>query len=135
MSNLQQFSFNSQSVRVISINGETWFVAQDVCDVLEVGNVSQALNRLDDDEKNTIILNDGKRGNPNTAIISESGLYSLTLAFPDFYAGGTFHVSKAKLQREGKAYHSRHGEYFYLNAPEDAIALPEAQRALEEVYR
>ena len=80
MNNLQQFSFNSQSVRVISINGETWFVAQDVCDVLEIGNVSQALNRLDDDEKNTIILNDGKRGNPNTAIISESGLYSLTLS-------------------------------------------------------
>ena len=55
-------------------------------------------------------------------------------AFPDFYAGGTFHVIKAKLQREGKAYHSRHGEYFYLNAPEDAIALPEVQRTLEAAY-
>jgi|GEM_PF-5498218 len=54
-------------------------------------------------------------------------------AFPDFYAGGTFHVSKAKLQREGKAYHSRHGEYFYLNAPEEAIALPEVQKALTSV--
>lgn len=79
MSNLQQFVFNKQSVRIVSIDGEPWFVATDVCEILEVGNVSQALNRLDDDEKNTIILNDGKRGNPNTAIISESGLYSLTL--------------------------------------------------------
>lgn len=80
MSNLQQFVFNKQSVRIVSIDGEPWFVATDVCEILEVGNVSQALNRLDDDEKNTIILNDGKRGNPNTAIISESGLYSLTLS-------------------------------------------------------
>ena len=79
MSNLQLFEFNSQSVRVISVNGDPWFVAQDVCEILEVRNVSQALSRLDDDEKDTIILNDGKRGNPNTAIISESGLYALTL--------------------------------------------------------
>ena len=79
MSNLQQFVFNSQSVRVISVNGDPWFVATDICEILEVRNVSQALSRLDDDEKNTIILNDGNRGNPNTAIISESGLYSLTL--------------------------------------------------------
>ncbi len=79
MSNLQQFAFNSQSVRVVSVNDDPWFVATDVCEILEIGNVSQALSRLDEDEKNTIILNDGKRGNPNTAIISESGLYSLTL--------------------------------------------------------
>ena len=79
MSNLQQFAFNSQSVRVVSVDDDPWFVATDVCEILEIGNVSQALSRLDDDEKNTIILNDGKRGNPNTAIISESGLYSLTL--------------------------------------------------------
>lgn len=46
-------------------------------------------------------------------------------AFPDFYAGGIFHVNKAALQKGGKAQHSRHGEYFYLFAPESAIALPE----------
>ena len=54
-------------------------------------------------------------------------------AFPDFYAGGTFHVSKAKLQRDGKAYHSRHGEYCYLNAPVEVIALPEVQKTLTSV--
>ena len=46
-------------------------------------------------------------------------------AFPDFYAGGVFHIQKAALQRDGKSYHSRHGEYFHLFAPETAIALPE----------
>ena len=79
MTSLTQFAFNSQQVRIVSINNEPWFVAQDVCEILEVRNVSQAINRLDDDEKDTIILNEGNRGNPNTAIVSESGIYSLTL--------------------------------------------------------
>ncbi len=48
-----------------------------------------------------------------------------------FYSGGKFAVNKADLQRYGKAYHSRHGEYFCLNAPESAIALPEGKKLLE----
>ena len=61
-------------------NGEPWFVASDVCDALCIGNVSQSLNRLDDDEKNTIILNDGIPGNPSKAVVNEPGLYSLVLS-------------------------------------------------------
>jgi prophage antirepressor-like protein len=53
-------------------------VAKDICDVLEIGNVSQALSRLDNEEKNTIILNEGI-GNPEKSVINESGLYSLIL--------------------------------------------------------
>ena len=30
---------------------EPWFVAKDVCDCLELGNVSQTCSRLDDDER------------------------------------------------------------------------------------
>jgi hypothetical protein len=45
--------------------------------------------------------------------------------FPDFYKGGKFHINKAKLQRDGRAYHSRHGEYFYIDVPDSAIALPD----------
>ena len=53
-------------------------MAKDICDVLEIGNVSQALSRLDNEEKNTIILNEGI-GNPEKSVINESGLYSLIL--------------------------------------------------------
>lgn len=35
--------------------------------------------RLDDDEKNTVISTDGNRGNPNMTIVSEPGLYALVL--------------------------------------------------------
>ena len=61
-------------------DGEPWFVAKDVCEILGVGNSRQALSRLDDDEKNTVILNDGNRGNPNVSIVNEAGFYSLVLS-------------------------------------------------------
>jgi len=67
-------------VRAVERDGEPWFVAADVCRALEIGNPTQALTRLDDDEKsNTLISNEGNRGNPNVAIINEPGLYSLVL--------------------------------------------------------
>lgn len=66
-------------IRTIVIAGNPWFIAKDVCDILDVGNPSQALSRLEDDEKNTIILNEGI-GNPNKTIINESGFYTLVLS-------------------------------------------------------
>ena len=66
------------NVRVVMQENEPWFVAKDVCIPLEIGNVSQALSRLEADERNTIILNEGI-GNPEKATINESGLYSLIL--------------------------------------------------------
>ena len=65
-------------LRVIIRNNEPWFVASDVCDSLEINNPSQALTRLDDDEKD-IILNDTLGGEQKMLIVSESGLYSLVL--------------------------------------------------------
>ena len=70
------YSFRENKVRVVELNGEPWFVAKDVCDVLEINNPSQAISRLDDDEKNTIILNEGI-GNPNKSVVNEYGLYNL----------------------------------------------------------
>jgi prophage antirepressor-like protein len=46
---------------------------------LWISNVSDAVSRLDFDEKNTIVLNEGIRGNPTSIIINESGLYNLIL--------------------------------------------------------
>lgn len=51
MSILAVFNYNQSEVRTMTINNEPWFVAQDVCNILEIINVSQALGRLDDDEK------------------------------------------------------------------------------------
>lgn len=66
-------------LRTVVRGGEPWFVAKDVCDALKIENSRDAVARLDADERNTVVLNDGTPGNPNRAIVSESGLYSLVL--------------------------------------------------------
>ena len=82
MNDIQVFSNEKfGQVRTVIQDGEPWFVAADVCKALDIPNVGQALTRLEDDEKmNTIISNDGNRGNPTRAIVNEAGLYSLVLS-------------------------------------------------------
>ena len=72
MTSLTQFAFNSQQVRIVSINNEPWFVASDVCDILEIRNVSQALSRLDSSEVMQLDYETIKslNGNPNVARLS-----------------------------------------------------------------
>ena len=69
-------------IRTSLIENEPWFVAVDVCRALEIGNSSQAISRLDADEKMiTLISNEGnKRGNPNMTVVNEPGLYTLILS-------------------------------------------------------
>lgn len=73
------FHNDDTQIRALSFKGEPWFVAKDICAALGLANVGQALIGLDDDEKSSIIINDGTPGTPYRAIISESGLYSLIL--------------------------------------------------------
>lgn len=77
---ITRFDFRGATVRVLADEqGEPWFVAKDICDVLELTNVGVALRALDDDEKNTIRNSYGIAGNPYKATISESGFYRLVL--------------------------------------------------------
>ena len=81
MSNLSIFLFNSQAIRILSIDGKTWFVAADVCAVLEHTNTSVALGRLKEYEKRLVDPKQylGSASNQDVAVISESGLYRLVL--------------------------------------------------------
>ena len=83
MSNaLQVFNFEKRDVRVVMKGSEPWFVAKDVCEVLELSNPSEALKGLDDDERGSLRISEGTSpagGNPNMNIISESGLYTLIM--------------------------------------------------------
>lgn len=63
-------------IGTVEIDGEIWFVASDVCKVLEITNTSQAVSMLDEDEKLPYVLDRaGQKRSVN--IISESGLYVL----------------------------------------------------------
>lgn len=67
--------FDGQQIRIIEQNGEPWFVARDVCDILEIKNATDALKRLDEDERSRFNL--GRQGNANA--VNEFGLYNLVL--------------------------------------------------------
>jgi prophage antirepressor-like protein len=51
---LSTFNFNNQEIRVIIIDNEPWFIAADVCAVLEHTNTSVALLRLKVYEKQLV---------------------------------------------------------------------------------
>ncbi|UAC05709.1 Bro-N domain-containing protein [Geobacter sulfurreducens] len=60
------------------IDNEPWFVAADVCKVLEIQNVSKAVSALDPDEKGlTTSYTPG--GPQKVTVINEPGLYSLIM--------------------------------------------------------
>lgn len=79
MENLINLEYHGKPVRCIQKDGEPWWVLSDVCKVLSIGNPRNVATRLDEDEKNSVHLTDGIRGNPNFTIINESGLYSVLL--------------------------------------------------------
>lgn len=72
------FDFEETSVRAVLRDGVSWWVAADVCRVLEIGNSRQALVRLDEDEKGVITI-DTLGGPQEMRTINESGLYALIL--------------------------------------------------------
>lgn len=63
-------------IRTIQKDGQPWFVAADVCRALEVQNATQAIARLDEDEK--AMFNIGLTGGA-TNCVNEPGLYVLVL--------------------------------------------------------
>ena len=79
MNELSIFNYGQNEVRTVQVDGEPWFVAKDVCDVLGISNVSDTLSKvLDDDEKGVdSIYTPG--GNQQVSIVNEPGLYSLIL--------------------------------------------------------
>ena len=63
------------TIRTVILNGEPWFVAKDVCDILGTTNPTMAMEGLEDFERAKFNL--GRQGEAN--IISESGFYTLVL--------------------------------------------------------
>lgn len=75
-------------VRSVMIDSDVWFLGKDVASVLGYSNASKAvINHVDDEDKQFLMLDlaDSQNGNvpkgrTKTAIINESGLYSLILS-------------------------------------------------------
>ena len=71
------FQFSTSPVRTVMIDGEPWFVAKDVADVLEFRDATAAVRYLDDSEKDT--LNECTLGGTQSmTIVSKSGTEDTT---------------------------------------------------------
>ena len=75
-SDLQLFDYHGSAIRTIEKDGEIWFVAKDVCDILELSDVSMAVRSLDYDEKliQALFVSGQMR---EVMTVNEPGLYSL----------------------------------------------------------
>ena len=80
---IQAFNFNNATLRILTDeNGEPWFITKDVCDILEI-RTNNLRTILDTDEiselSNDYSIDIAQNGGKSPLILSEAGLYSLTL--------------------------------------------------------
>ena len=69
MNNLPQiFNYQNNQIRVVMLDGQPWWVAKDVCDILNLSNTTEAIRALDDDEKSTLRISEG---GPEVNIVKE----------------------------------------------------------------
>lgn len=114
--------FNNENfgeVRVVEINGEPWFVAADVCRALELGNPSQSIARLDEDEKALISIEGLSRGNDKGNVVNEPGLYSLVLGSRKPEAK----MFKRWITHEVIPAIRKHGGYLTISDKDDDMAI------------
>src|SRR5690625_3753252 len=78
MNNLKVFDFEGSSVRTVLKEGNPWWVAKDVCEVLGISKHRDAVEKLDADEREPIKV-DTLGGPQNMVCINESGLYTLII--------------------------------------------------------
>ena len=123
-SELQIFT-NEQfgEVRSITKDGQPWFVAADVCKALEIGNPSQAISRLDEDEHFTTLISNesAASGKSNASFVNEAGLYTLVLGSrkPEAKA------FKRWITHEVIPTIRKHGAYMTEQTLEDALTSPD----------
>lgn len=78
MNEIIPFQYEAATVRTLSIDGEPWFVAKDVCGVLGLTAVDVAIRKIPDTQKDAYPIRT-PGGTQRLSIISEAGLYRLIM--------------------------------------------------------
>lgn len=72
------FSFEGAKIRTMMQDDMPWFNANDVCKALGYVNSRKSISdHVDEEDRNTVTIRYGIRGNPNQTFVNESGLYAL----------------------------------------------------------
>ncbi|MCL1951642.1 MAG: phage antirepressor [Oscillospiraceae bacterium] len=78
MNELQIFNYEGNQVRTVQRGGEPWWVLKDVCAVLGIEKYRDTATRLDDDEREPVVV-DTLGGPQEMTAVNESGLYNVIL--------------------------------------------------------
>ncbi|WP_368664462.1 phage antirepressor [Syntrophomonas wolfei] len=78
MNGLQVFSYEGNEVRTVQKGSEILWVLKDVCGILGIEKYRDAAARLDDDEREPVLV-DTLGGRQEMIAVTESGLYSIIL--------------------------------------------------------
>jgi anti-repressor protein len=133
---LQAFFYDGIEVRTIQIDGETWWVAKDVCEVFGGTDRNRSMQCLDNDEKGYAQI-DTPRGPQKLSIVNESGLYSLLLAMQPSKARGVSEEYIAKREEKLRLFKRwvthevlpqirKHGAYVTSSKIDEILNAPEA---------
>ena len=74
---LLALAFEGKPVRILEREGEPWFVANDVGDLLGLARIKDSVYFLDDDQKCRLSTDQLPGLRADTSLVSESGLYEL----------------------------------------------------------
>lgn len=121
MNEVEIFKYENKEVRTQIINNDIWFCLKDVCDILEIGHVTDTKNRLKKDGVDTVEVIDKLGRKQQATFINESNLYKVI-----------FQSRKAKAERFTEWVTSevlpsirKHGAYMTKNTLEQAIEDPD----------
>jgi anti-repressor protein len=118
MNELQRiFDFQGHQLRMVIHNDEPWFVASDVCKILELSNPTMVMQRLEENERSKFNL--GRQGEAN--IVNESGLYELIFASRKPEAK----VFKKWVKQEVLPSIRKHGAYLTPQKIEEVLLNPD----------
>lgn len=71
------FTYNDHPVRVLTIDGEPWFVLTDLCKVLGISNARDTASRLDPDGVGTADIIDSIGRPQQVNVVNEAGMYEV----------------------------------------------------------
>lgn len=77
MNKLQLFEYQHRRVRSVLLDGQVWFVAKDVCDVLDIANSRDAVSSLSAKVKRTVATDDAIGRAAQMTVLTEAGVYKL----------------------------------------------------------
>lgn len=78
MNELNLFQYEGQQVRTVLVDGEPWFVLNDLCSVLEIANPRDVVSRIDPLTVGKTDISSGGQMR-STNIVNESGMYEVVI--------------------------------------------------------